>query len=50
MAHAKDELATRFYLRWKFQPMPGDPFLLIIPMEVVRASLAAAAASDAPVP
>jgi hypothetical protein len=39
---AKDEQAAGFYRRWKFQPMPADPFLLVIPMELVRASLAAA--------
>jgi GNAT superfamily N-acetyltransferase len=43
MTHPKDEQAASFYLRWKFQRMPGDPLLLVIPMEVIRASLAAAA-------
>lgn len=42
ITHAKDEAAAGFYLRWKFQRMPGDPLLLVIPMEMVRASLAAA--------
>ena len=42
MTHAKDEEAARFYLRWKFERMPGDPLLLVIPIEVVRASLEAA--------
>lgn len=43
MAHAKDEEAAQFYLRWKFVRMPSDPLLMIIPIEKVRASLAAAA-------
>lgn len=42
MAHAKDEEAAQFYLRWKFERMPGDPLLMVIPIEVVRASLEAA--------
>ena len=42
IAHAKDENALRFYLRWKFQRMPGDPLLVAIAFEVVRASLEAA--------
>lgn len=47
VARAKDEQAAGFYRRWKFQPMPGDPLLLIIPMEVVRASLAATSSAAA---
>jgi GNAT superfamily N-acetyltransferase len=47
MAHAKDEEAVGFYLRWKFQRMPGDPLLLVIPMEVVRTSLEAASQAAA---
>ena len=43
MAHAKDEDAAQFYLRWKFVRMPSDPLLLIIPIEIVKASLEAAA-------
>jgi GNAT superfamily N-acetyltransferase len=39
MTHAKDEEAARFYLRWKFQRMPSNPLLLVMPIEVVRASL-----------
>jgi GNAT superfamily N-acetyltransferase len=46
MTHPRDEQAAGFYLRWRFQRMPGDPLLLVIPMQVVRASLAAA--SQAP--
>lgn len=42
ITHAKDEAAAGFYLRWKFQRMPGDPLLLVIPVKMVRASLAAA--------
>jgi GNAT superfamily N-acetyltransferase len=42
IAHAKDENASRFYLGWKFQRMPGDPLLVAIAFEVVRASLEAA--------
>jgi len=42
VTQAKDEAAARFYLRWKFVRMPGDPLLLIIPIEMVIASLAAA--------
>ncbi|MGH7080394.1 MAG: GNAT family N-acetyltransferase, partial [Acetobacteraceae bacterium] len=43
IANAKDEPAAAFYLRWKFRRMPSDPLLLVIPMELVRASLTAAA-------
>ena len=43
MTQAKDEEAAGFYLRWKFVRMPGDPLLMVIPIEVVRASLEAAA-------
>lgn len=39
MTQAKDEEAAGFYLRWKFVRMPGDPLLMVIPMEVVRSSL-----------
>jgi GNAT superfamily N-acetyltransferase len=42
MVDAIDEDAARFYLRWKFKPMPGNPLLLIKSMDIVRASLAAA--------
>ena len=47
MAHAKDEAAVGFYLRWKFERMPSDPLLLVIPIEVVRTSLEAAAQAAA---
>jgi GNAT superfamily N-acetyltransferase len=43
MTHAKDEEAVRFYLRWNFQRMSDDSMLMVIPIEVVRASLDAAA-------
>ncbi|MGH7100618.1 MAG: hypothetical protein ACREE4_23620, partial [Stellaceae bacterium] len=43
IANAKDEQAAAFYLRWKFRRMPSDPLLLVMPMELVRASLTAAA-------
>lgn len=43
ITHPIDEQAASFYLRWKFQRMPGAALLLVIPMDVVRASLAAAA-------
>jgi GNAT superfamily N-acetyltransferase len=42
MVDAVDEDAAGFYLRWKFKRMPGNPLLLIMQMDVVRASLAAA--------
>lgn len=47
MAHAKDEDAVSFYLRWKFQRMPGDTLLVAIPIDVVRTSLEAAARETA---
>jgi GNAT superfamily N-acetyltransferase len=47
MVHAIDEEAASFYQRWKFKPMPGNPLLLIIPMDVIRATLAAAAPAAA---
>lgn len=47
VARAKDEQAAGFYQRWKFHPMPGGPLLLVIPMEMVRASLAAASEAAA---
>ena len=46
MAHAKDEEAARFYLRWKFDRMPGDAPFMVIPIEVVRTSLDAVAAES----
>lgn len=47
LVNAIDEDAARFYVRWKFKPMPGNPLLLILPMDVLRASLAAAAQAAA---
>ena len=42
VTNAKDEAAAAFYMRWKFQRVPGNPLLLVIPMELVRGSLAEA--------
>lgn len=47
MTYAKDDDAAAFYLKWKFQQMPGDERLLVIPMEVVRSSLAEALSAAA---
>ncbi|MCI0683853.1 MAG: GNAT family N-acetyltransferase [Gemmataceae bacterium] len=39
MVHAKDEHARAFYLRFGFEPSPGDPLCLFLLLKDIKASL-----------
>ncbi len=43
LVEARDAKARPFYRRWQFEPLPGDPLRLYLPLKTVRLLIAEAA-------